>query len=207
MHPGDAVPDQDAGGAPGGFRPQILAGRNAHASFLCAARRCWIWRSGGCGGKPDDLPPSAAELEAALDGLAEPPAAVYLTSPDYLGNRADIRELARVCRGAGVPLLVDNAHGAYLRFLPEDAHPLTLGADMTCDSAHKTLPVLTGGAYLQISREADPFFAEQAEGAMALFASTSPSWLILQSLDRCNARAGGGIPGKAGGLRGPDGGS
>ena len=170
-----------------GIRPRILAGRNAHRSFLFAAGVLGMevsWLRG------EDLLTcrlSGAELRAALAREADPPAAVYLTSPDYLGNRADIRELARVCRGAGVPLLVDNAHGAYLRFLPEDAHPLTLGADMTCDSAHKTLPVLTGGAYLQISREADPFFAEQAEGAMALFASTSPSWLILQSLDRCNA--------------------
>ena len=72
---------------------------------------------------------------------------------------------------------MDNAHGAYLRFLPEDEHPLSLGADLTCDSAHKTLPVLTGGAYLQIHRDAPAIFREQAERGMALFASTSPSWL------------------------------
>ena len=86
-----------------------------------------------------------------------------------------------------MPLLVDNAHGAYLRFLPEDQHPLSLGADMTCDSAHKTLPVLPGGAWLQISSAAPALFRDQAERALAMFASTSPSWLILQSLDRCNA--------------------
>ena len=84
-------------------------------------------------------------------------------------------------------LLVDGAHGAYLKFLPEDQHPIALGADLCCDSAHKTLPVLTGGAYLHLADSAPELFRTQAKQAMALFASTSPSWLILASLDRCNA--------------------
>lgn len=82
--------------------------------------------------------------------------------------------------------MVDNAHGAYLKFLHEDKHPITLGADICCDSAHKTLPVLTGGAYLHISNSAPSIMADMAESAMSLFASTSPSYLILQSLDRAN---------------------
>lgn len=80
------------------------------------------------------------------------PAAVYITSPDYLGNLADIGGMSDVCRKYGVLLIVDNAHGAYLHFLPKPEHPLDLGAEMCCDSAHKTLPVLTGGAYLHISQ-------------------------------------------------------
>jgi len=91
-----------------------------------------------------------------------------------------------VCHSRGVLLLVDNAHGAYLRFLPADSHPITLGADLCCDSAHKTLPVLTGGAYLHVSHRASAL-APEAEHAMSLFASTSPSYLILQSLDAANA--------------------
>ncbi len=166
---------------------RILAGRNAHRSFLSAAALLnvevkWLQGEGLLTCRP-----TADMLEAEIRSMPEPPAAVYLTSPDYLGCRANIPPLAAVCRRYEIPLLVDNAHGAYLRFLPEDQHPLTLGADLTCDSAHKTLPVLTGGAYLHIRRDADPFFTRQADRAMALFASTSPSWLILQSLDRCNA--------------------
>ena len=122
-----------------------------------------------------------------MDERSEKPAAVYVTSPDYLGNCLDIAGLAAVCRLYGVPLLVDNAHGAYLKFLRPDLHPLSLGADVCCDSAHKTLPVLTGGAYLHIGKNAPPFFSENADRAMALFSSTSPSYLILQSLDACNA--------------------
>ncbi len=114
------------------------------------------------------------------------PIAVYITSPDYLGNIADIAALSKVCKACGVPLIVDNAHGAYLRFLKPCIHPIALGADICCDSAHKTLPCLTGAAYLHINKEAPKLFSEMAEKALALFASTSPSYLILQSLDAFN---------------------
>ena len=70
--------------------------------------------------------------------------------------------------------------------MPKDCHPITLGADLCCDSAHKTLPVLTGGAYLHVGKAAPDLLASQAERALALFASTSPSYLILQSLDVAN---------------------
>lgn len=167
--------------------PLILAGRNAHKTLMTAAALldldiAWLWPESSllsCVVTPDGL-------ENALAALPQPPAAVYITSPDYLGNLADIGGLSAVCRRHGVSLLVDNAHGAYLRFLPKDRHPITLGADMCCDSAHKTLPCLTGAAYLHISRQAPALFAEQAERALSLFASTSPSYLILQSLDAAN---------------------
>jgi arginine/lysine/ornithine decarboxylase len=120
--------------------------------------------------------------------------AVYLTSPDYLGRRADLRAAAEVCRRRRVPLLVDNAHGAYLRFLEENQHPLALGADACCDSAHKTLSCLTGAAYLHLSSRAPEGWAQQAEEALSLFASTSPSWLILRSLDRMNLELAGDYP-------------
>ena len=58
---------------------------------------------------------------------AKKPAAVYVTSPDYLGNILDIRGLAEVCRAHSLPLLVDNAHGAYLQFLEPSLHPIALG--------------------------------------------------------------------------------
>ena len=79
---------------------------------------------------------------------------------------------------------MDNAHGAHFRFLPEDRHPITLGADLCCDSAHKTLPVLTGGGYLHSNLDIPK---EELKADMALFGSTSPSYLILASLDLCNA--------------------
>lgn len=164
----------------------FLAGRNAHSTFVTAcalldAEVDWLW-----GGDTLTACAVTAEMvEQALCKTAEKPAAVYVTSPDYLGNILDIAAIAAVCHRHGVLLLVDNAHGAYLRFLSEDKHPISLGADLCCDSAHKTLPVLTGGAYLHISTTVAEL-GEQAEHTLSLFASTSPSYLILQSLDGVN---------------------
>ncbi|MBR6872551.1 MAG: aminotransferase class V-fold PLP-dependent enzyme [Ruminococcus sp.] len=112
--------------------------------------------------------------------------AVYITSPDYPGNLADIRGIAQVCHARGALLLVDNAHGAYLKFAGQ-LHPLDLGADMCCDSAHKTLPALTGASLLHISKSAPAQIAEIAPEEMSLFASTSPSYVIMQSIERCMA--------------------
>ena len=86
---------------------------------------------------------------------------MYLTCPDYLGELPDVAALAAVCRRAGVLLAVDNAHGAYLKFLSPSRHPMDLGADLCCDSAHKTLPVVTGGAYLHIARQAPELLHRQ----------------------------------------------
>lgn len=172
-----------------GCRPIIAAGRNAHKTFLSAAALMdvdVIWLSPTDAGSYLSCALSAAEVEAALESAPEPPAAVYLTSPDYLGNTVDIRAMAEVCRSHGTLLMVDNAHGAYLHFLPDMRGPIDLGADMCCDSAHKTLPVLTGGAYLHISKSAPQMLAENAKQALAMFGSTSPSYLILQSLDAAN---------------------
>ncbi len=172
-----------------GKNTRVLACRNAHKAFLCACALLdieieWLFSE-----ESADLLScciSAERLCSVLDSSDTLPCAVYLTSPDYLGNIADIAALGSICRARGVLLLVDNAHGAYLNFLPDQRHPITLGADMCCDSAHKTLPVLTGGGYLHISRTAPEICRESAESAMALFASTSPSYLILQSLDMAN---------------------
>ena len=166
----------------------VLAARNAHKSFLHAAALLdadvrWLWP------RPYSLlacPVTPEMLENALAALPEAPAAVYITSPDYLGNVQPVAALAKVCHAHGAPLLVDNAHGAYLHFLPAPAHPLDEGADLCCDSAHKTLPVLTGGAYLHLGRGLLEAEEGEVRAALSLFGSTSPSYLILQSLDACN---------------------
>ena len=175
--------------AQGKEKPWFLAARNAHKAFLYALALCdaqvqWLWPK-----HTDSLcacPITAADVKKALRQAETLPAAVYVTSPDYLGNELPIKEIAEICHKYGTLLLVDNAHGAYLRYLPEDRHPITLGADLCCDSAHKTLPVLTGGAYLHISKTAPKTFAKQGRQALALFGSTSPSYLVLASLDLCN---------------------
>ncbi len=173
-----------------GTKPMIVATRNVHKSFVYAAavldcEVLWLRQEGDMHSLCScDVSPQ--KLEETLESLEEPPAAVYVTSPDYLGGQLDIRALAEVCHRHGTILAVDNAHGAYLHFLKTSQHPMDLGADICCDSAHKTLPVLTGGAYLHISKHAPENFREYAKHAMALFGSTSPSYLVLASLDLCN---------------------
>lgn len=171
-----------------GERPVILAARNAHKAFIHAAALLDVdirWLYPETEGSYVCCPITARQVENMLlreKGIT----AVYVTSPDYLGNMLDIQAIAAVCHRQGCLLLVDNAHGAYLHFLPESCHPMALGADICCDSAHKTLPVLTGGAYLHISRAAPPMLTRRAKAAMSLFGSSSPSYLILQSLDAAN---------------------
>ncbi|MCR5825734.1 MAG: amino acid decarboxylase, partial [Oscillospiraceae bacterium] len=170
-----------------GRTPAVLAGRNAHKTFLSAVALLdlpvdWLYADGG---SLLSCPIDAAALERRLSAGSY--AAVYLTSPDYLGNRVDLAALAAVCHAHGALLLTDNAHGAYLHFMSTPQHPLDLGADLCCDSAHKTFGVLTGGAYLHLAKHAPQRLHAAANRAMALFASTSPSYLILQSLDAMNA--------------------
>lgn len=170
--------------------PYVIAARNVHKTFIfgCALLGIdvkWLYPEDGC--SLCECPVEAAKLEKMLFECTDKPIGVYLTSPDYLGNIQDIKSISAVCKKHGVPLLADNAHGAYLKFLNPSEHPLDLGADIVCDSAHKTLPALTGGGYLHISKNAPKSFSETARMSLSLFASTSPSYLILQSLDACNA--------------------
>ncbi|MBQ8080325.1 MAG: amino acid decarboxylase [Clostridia bacterium] len=177
-----------------GKAPVLLCARNAHRALFSAAALLDVSlrflpsaQASYLSGQVD-----LSSVEKALSGQAEPPFAVYLTTPDYLGGMADVGGISKVCQRYGVPLLVDNAHGAYLKFLPESQHPMDLGAALCADSAHKTLPVLTGGAYLHIG--APGFTARDGKDALLQFGSTSPSWLTLASLDLANAELANGYP-------------
>lgn len=165
-------------------RPLILAARNVHKAFLHASALIdfdveWLLPENS-----DSICKciiSKEQLKSKLETLEKKPCAVYITSPDYLGNTADISALSSVCKSFSIPLLIDNAHGAYLKFTGK--HPIDFGADMCCDSAHKTLPVLTGGAYLHIN---NVNFLNNVKETLEIFGSTSPSYLILSSLDKAN---------------------
>lgn len=132
----------------------------------------------------DDGLPGRIDPEDVRSALAEQPeaSAVYITSPDYYGCLSDIGSIAEVCREYGVPLLVDNAHGTHL--IAFGKHPITLGASASACSAHKTLPVLTGGAWLNCN---DEMAIPHIKSAMALFGSTSPLYLTMASLDIARA--------------------
>ncbi|MEG1686577.1 MAG: aminotransferase class I/II-fold pyridoxal phosphate-dependent enzyme [Angelakisella sp.] len=168
---------------------QLLAARNLHRAAVAAM--------GLLGLEPVWIPcPSSVDDPYGIDGLAVQPdpawieellcrnpdaGAVYLTSPDYFGQMADIPAISDICHRHGVWLVVDNAHGAHLNRFRAALHPMQLGADLCCDSLHKNLPVLTGGAVLHL---ADPVLYHDAKYAMSLFGSSSPSYLIMLSVDR-----------------------
>lgn len=176
----------------------VVAARNVHKSFVSAAALIgftvdWLM--------PKDSNYLSCEIdlnELEYEVAVENAYAVYITSPDYLGNVADIAAIAEICRRYDALLIVDNAHGSYLNFLEDDSdylknnpklkHPMKLGADMCSDSAHKTLPVLTGGAYFHIAKDAQykDLLIQNVKNSMMLFGSTSPSYLIMKSLDKAN---------------------
>lgn len=165
---------------------RVVAARTVHRAFLNACvllgmEITWVYPSKSHGILSGAY--TAEDFERVLSALGDTPACVYITSPDYLGHMTDIRAIAEVSHRHSAPLLVDNAHGAHLAFLEENRHPIALGADLCCDSAHKMLPCLTGCAYLHTSREE---YAGRLKGAMSMFGSTSPSYLMLLSLDLCS---------------------
>lgn len=160
---------------------RIAASRFCHKSLLTSCILLgleidWIY--------PDEYLSCKIRPQSVKDKINEDTLCVFAQSIDYYGGESDIKGISEVCGEKNIPLLVDNAHGAYKVFT--DNHPLSLGADMTADSAHKTLPCLTGGGYLHISKNAPSFFSERAKETMSLFGSSSPSYLILDSLDLCN---------------------
>ena len=129
--------------------------------------------------RPADV---AAALDAAPDARC-----VILTSPTYEGVLSNIRTIAEICHARGVPLLVDEAHGAH--YLPFAARygwrggAVAAGADLVVQSAHKTLPSLTQTAFLQLNGDlADP---AEVERQLDVFETSSPSYPLMVSLDGC----------------------
>ncbi len=169
-----------------GTGKKLIAGRNLHRSavntmVLLGLDPVWIYPDGSAGEWYQGRY-TASAVRAAL--LEHPDAsAVYLTSPDYFGVMSDLSGISEICRAFDVPLLVDNAHGAHLKFLPERyglPHPIDCGAAMCADSLHKTMPAMTGAALLHIG---DSRYAADAKRLMSMFGSTSPSYPILLSCE------------------------
>lgn len=169
-----------------GTGKKLIAGRNLHRSAvntmaLLDLKPVWIYPDQSAG----DWFQGRYTPDSVRAALLENPdaAAVYLTSPDYFGVMSDLSGIAEICRAFSVPLLVDNAHGAHLKFLPERfgaLHPMDCGASMCADSLHKTMPAMTGGALLHI---ADSRYCEDAKRLMSMFGSTSPSYPIMLSCE------------------------
>jgi lysine decarboxylase len=129
-------------------------------------------------------------LEAALSECPDV-AGALIVSPTYFGATADIRELATIAHRRGVPLIVDEAWGAHFAFhprLPADA--LSSGADVVVHGTHKTIGSLTQSAMMHLGRNGSRFVSVEAlERSVGLVRSTSPSSLLIGSLDAARSHA------------------
>jgi arginine decarboxylase len=110
---------------------------------------------------------------------------VVLTSPTYEGIISNIKEIVDISHEFGVPVLVDEAHGAHLNFVEElkEKEALNSGADIVIQSLHKTLPAMTQCAIMHIQGE---FIKENdVERKLDIFETSSPSYVLMSSIDEC----------------------
>lgn len=108
--------------------------------------------------------------------------ACLVTSPNYFGVCSEIKSLAKECHAHNIPLLVDEAHGAH--FVASENLPKTaieLGADISCQSAHKTLNALTGASFLHI--KSDIISPKKLEAVLCMLHTSSPSYPIVASAE------------------------
>lgn len=177
----------------------IILARNCHTSVYKAVRLLelrtiyimpeWNDTLGMYGGIAAD------QVKRTLEEHPEAKA-VVLVSPTYEGVVSDIKSIAGVSHKAGVPLIVDEAHGAHFEFMayanetistteyrkiPEPA--IRLGADLVVESLHKTLPAMTQCAILH--ENSDLVSRERLEEFLSLYQSTSPSYVFMASIEAC----------------------
>ena len=113
--------------------------------------------------------------------------AVLITSPTYEGVVSDIRAIADAAHEYGIPLIVDEAHGAHLEFadqchsFPKSA--LKYGADLVIQSLHKTLPSFTQTAILHVKGKLVD--QDRVSRYLSMFQTSSPSYLFMAGMERC----------------------
>jgi len=112
--------------------------------------------------------------------------AILVTQPTYQGTGVDVENMIMKTRQAGIPLIVDEAHGAHLYF--QESIPLSAqksGADLVIQSTHKTLPALTQASMFHVNNEK---WIEPVRRALDILQTSSPSYLLMASLDAVQAQ-------------------
>jgi arginine/lysine/ornithine decarboxylase len=165
---------------------KVIVGRNSHQSVFHALELMEL-------DARYVLPAYDTELgifgsvtpEAVQRAFADCPDArlLVVTSPTYEGAVSDIKAIAQIAHANGARLLVDEAHGAHLGFhdfFPSGA--IRAGADVVIQSLHKTLPSITQTAIAHLGDGVDP---ERFQAQLAIFETSSPSYLLMASVDGC----------------------
>jgi arginine decarboxylase len=164
---------------------KIIVPRNAHQSVVSAlilTGACPVWVQPAVDWDWDLV--QGVEPAAIAQALNAHPdsRAVLLVSPTYHGVCSDLAALADLCHAHGLPLLVDEAHGPHFAFHPALPKPaLAAGADLVVQSTHKVLSALTQASMLHVQGER--IDRQRLQKALQLTQSTSPSYLLLASLD------------------------
>ena len=150
---------------------KIIINRTAHQSVYNAIELCDL--------EPIILDkPTVKETKRAIE---ENPSAIgaLFTYPDYFGEKFDIKGVKALLKKQGKLLLIDNAHGAHVKFTDTESYAGAF-ADVWVDSAHKTLPTLNQGAMLFC---ANSKLIHLVDSSSKIFATTSPSYPILASIE------------------------
>lgn len=164
---------------------RVLLGRDSHKSALAALAladhdaRFLLPEVNPTEGLAGMLTPR--QVEEALQ--AQPADAVLLTSPNYYGFCADVEGIADVAHAYGALLLVDAAHGAHFPFSPELPEFPAKKVDLWCVSVHKTMAAFTQSAVLHVGKHC-PMDPERVRRMRNMVQTTSPSYLLMSSLDR-----------------------
>lgn len=154
-----------------GLGDKIIINRTAHQSVYNAIELCDL--------EPIILDkPTVEETKKALEDNQSVIGALF-TYPDYFGEKFDIKGVKTLLKKQGKLLLVDNAHGAHVKFTDTEAYAGAF-ADAWVDSAHKTLPSLNQGAMLFCSNAK---LIDLIDSSIKIFATTSPSYPILASIE------------------------
>ena len=167
------------------FGGELLVVRNCHKSvyhgaYLRRARLHYIYPKQISGYDICE----AVTVEQVMEALEKylRVAAVLIVSPTYEGRIADIEAIVKVVHGKGLPLIVDEAHGAHLGFTTEIAvNSARLGADLVINSVHKTLPALTQTALLHVNgRLVD---RDRLRRFLHIYQTSSPSYVLMSSIE------------------------
>lgn len=171
------------------FGSEVIVARNCHRSVYHAAELGgyyvhWI------------IPDEDRNFDVCLGIMAEQvkeslrrypdSAAVIITSPTYEGVVSEVGKIAEACHKTGIPLVVDEAHGAHFGLFEEGGFPdsaVSCGADLVVQSVHKTLPSLTQTALLHL--QGDLVSGTEVERQLAVFETSSPSYPLMISIDSC----------------------
>ncbi len=160
---------------------RLLMARNCHKAAYHAAELRGLYTTYLYPSVSGGICPRDVRRALEKDGEIQ---AVFITSPTYEGIVSDVKHIAEITHSFGVPLIVDEAHGAHFGFhpyFPESS--VKMGADIVIHSLHKTLPSMTQTALLH--RNGTLVRSGRVQKYLGMYQTSSPSYVFMASMDAC----------------------